>query len=81
MKFYKFISHLLITLGSITAFLLGWASLAHSLKPLQPIPNQILAPLKPIGINAPNTSSNGLFQFYSGNTQQNTGSMFMSRGS
>ena len=36
MKLFKGFLHFLITLVSTFAFLTGWATLAHSLKPAQP---------------------------------------------
>jgi len=61
MKFYKGLLHFLITLVSAFAFLVGWASLAHSLKPVQPVEQESLAaldPLPPVGsFNAPFSST------------------------
>jgi hypothetical protein len=51
MKIFKKFLHILIALGSMIGFLVGWAVLAHSGKPVQPgqpalaVPQQALAPL------------------------------------
>ena len=64
MKLYKGFLHFLITLVSMFAFLTGWATLAHSLKPAQPVKLQALAPLPPVGL-ARKASPSGLQWFAS----------------
>ena len=84
MKLYKAFLHFLITLVSMFAFLLGWATLAHSLKPTQPVNQQQalapLAPLPPVGL-ASNSSSSGGIQIFSPSSQPRARSMFVTRGS
>ena len=83
MKLYKGFLHFLITLVSAFAFLTGWATLAHSLKPTQPVDQQALAPLDPlppVGLTSKTTSqSNGLQWFATPRTR--TRSLFVTRGS
>ena len=81
MKFYKAFLHFLITLVSAFAFLTGWATLAHSLKPIQPVDQQqlmALEPLQPVGL-ASRPTSNGL-QWFSASPRPRTRS-FATRGS
>jgi hypothetical protein len=82
MKLYKGFLHFLLTLVSTFAFLLGWATLAHSLKPTQPVKQETLAPLDPlppVGFsNAPTSSSN--LQIISPSRSRSR-SMFVTRGS
>jgi hypothetical protein len=83
MKLYKGFLHFLITLVSMFAFLMGWATLAHSLKPAQPVKQEALsplAPLPPVGV-ASNSSSSGGLQFFSPSSQPRARSMFVTRGS
>jgi hypothetical protein len=84
MKLYKGFLHFLITLVSAFAFLMGWATLAHSLKPVQPVTQQqALAPLDPlpsVGLVSAPSSSGGL-QFFSPSSQPRARSMFVTRGS
>jgi hypothetical protein len=87
MKLYKAFLHFLITLISMFAFLMGWATLAHSLKPTQPTTQQQqqalapLPPLPPVGV-ASNSSSSGGLQFFSpSSSQPRARSMFVTRGS
>jgi energy-converting hydrogenase Eha subunit F len=85
MKLYKAFLHFLITLVSMFAFLMGWATLAHSLKPTQPTSQQQqalapLAPLPPVGV-ASNSSSSGGIQIFSPSSQPRARSMFVTRGS
>ena len=85
MKLYKGFLHFLITLVSMFAFLMGWATLAHSLKPTQPVTQQQQAlapldPLPPVGVVS-NTSSSGGLQFFSPSSQPRARSMFVTRGS
>jgi hypothetical protein len=84
MKLYKGFLHFLITLVSMFAFLMGWATLAHSLKPTQPVTQQQalapLDPLPPVGVVS-NSSSSGGLQFFSPSSQPRARSMFVTRGS
>ena len=82
MKLYKGFLHFLITLVSAFAFLTGWATLAHSLKPAQPVKQDALAqldPLPPVGLVS-NTSSDG-FQIFSPSPRARAQSRFVTRGS
>jgi hypothetical protein len=80
MKLYKTFLHFLLTSASIGAFLMGWASLAHSLKPIQPVSDvATLEPLPPVGVTRNN--NNSLIQFFSGGSSQASSSRFMTRGS
>jgi hypothetical protein len=82
-KLYKGFLHFLITLVSTFAFLMGWATLAHSLKPAQPVKQEPLAaldPLPPVGmVSSP--SSSGDLQFFSPSPRARSQSMFVTRGS
>jgi hypothetical protein len=83
MKLYKGFLHFLITLVSTFAFLLGWATLAHSLKPTQPVKQEALAPLDPlppVGL-ASNPSPSGGLQFFSQSSRPRARSVFVTRGS
>jgi hypothetical protein len=83
MKLYKGFLHFLITLVSTFAFLMGWATLAHSLKPAQPVKQEALAPLDPlppVGIVS-NSSPSSDLQFFSPSSQLRSRSMFVTRGS
>ena len=83
MKLYKGFLHFLITLISTFAFLMGWVTLAHSLKPTQPIKQEALAsldPLPPVGL-ANNTSSSSGVQLFSAAPRVRSRSMFVTRGS
>ena len=83
MKLYKAFLHFLITLVSAFAFLTGWATLAHSLKPTQPVKQEALAPLDPLPpVGAVgNSSSSGGLQFSSPSPRARSQSMFVTRGS
>ena len=85
MKLYKAFLHFLITLVSAFAFLTGWVTLAHSLKPVQPVKQEALAPLAPlppIGLTGSSSSSNGNgFQTFSPAPRARSQSMFVTRGS
>jgi hypothetical protein len=68
MKNFKNILHLLLALASVFGFLGGWATLAHSGKPVQPVstgggqaldPLPALAPLPAMNLNAAADSSGG----------------------
>ena len=83
MKLYKGFLHFLITLVSTFAFLVGWATLAHSLKPTQPgkkEPLTQLEPLPPVGLGSVPSSSNGV-QLFSSASRPRARSMFVTRGS
>lgn len=83
MKLYKGFYHFLITLVSTFAFLMGWATLAHALKPTQPAQQEALAPLAPlppVGM-ASNPSSSSSLQFFSQAQQPRARSLFVTRGS
>jgi len=83
MKLYKGFLHFLITLVSTFAFLTGWATLAHSLKPVQPVKQEALAPLDPlppVGMVSNSLSSDGL-QIFSPSPRVRSRSMFVTRGS
>ena len=83
MKLYKGFLHFLITLVSTFAFLTGWATLAHSLKPAQPVKQEALAPLDPlppVGLASNSSSSSGL-QIFSPSPRVRSRSMFVTRGS
>jgi hypothetical protein len=82
MKLYKGFLHFLITLVSAFAFLTGWATLAHSLKPVQPVKQDELAqlePLPPVGLVS-SSSSDG-FQIFSTSPRTRSRSIFVTRGS
>ena len=84
MKLYKGFLHFLITLVSTFAFLTGWATLAHSLKPAQPVKQEALAPLDPlppVGLSSNSSSSSGGLQFFSPAPRVRSRSMFVTRGS
>lgn len=81
MKLYKGFLHFFITLVSTFAFLMGWATLAHSLKPTQPIDPKALVelePLAPVGSVRTTTQTGGLF---SAQPRARTRSTFVTRGS
>jgi hypothetical protein len=89
MKIFKTSLHLLIGLGSLTGFLVGWAVLAHSGKPVQPgqtsssnqqalAPLPSLPPIQSIQTNV-DSSSSGL-QFFVPRVQQQSGGGFFSPG-
>ena len=83
MKLYKVFLHFLITLASTFAFLAGWATLAHSLKPAQPVKQEALAPLDPlppVGLVS-NSSPLGGLQTFSPSPRVRSRSMFVTRGS
>ena len=82
MKLYKGFTHFLITLVSAFAFLTGWATLAHSLKPIQPVQQEIVSldPLPPVGLADSPSRSNGL-QLFSPAPQPRSRSTFVTRGS
>jgi hypothetical protein len=83
MKLYKGFLHFLITLVSMFAFLTGWAALAHSLKPTQPITQQALAaldPLPPVGMLSSPSRSNWL-QAFSPFPRPRARALFVTRGS
>lgn len=83
MKLYKAFLHFLITLVSVFAFLTGWVTLAHSLKPAQPVKQVALAPLDPLPPvgQAGNSSSSGGLQIFSPAPRARSQSMFITRGS
>jgi hypothetical protein len=83
MKLYKGFLHFLITLVSTFAFLTGWVSLAHSLKPAQTVKQDELAqlePLPPVGLVS-NSSTSGGLQIFSPSPRVRSRSMFVTRGS
>jgi hypothetical protein len=83
MKLYKGFLHFLITLVSAFAFLTGWATLAHSLKPAQPLKQNAvtqLEPLPPVGLVSDSSSSSG-FQIFSPSPRARSQSRFVTRGS
>jgi len=83
MKLYKGFLHFLITLVSTFAFLMGWVTLAHSLKPAQPVKQEALAPLDPlppVGLVSSSSSNSGL-QLFSQASRPRARSMFVTRGS
>lgn len=83
MKLYKAFLHFVITLVSTFAFLAGWASLAHSLKPIQSVQQNALAaldPLPPVGLLSASSSSDGLQQFLP-TARLRSRSAFATRGS
>jgi len=83
MKLYKGFLHFLITLVSAFAFLTGWVTLAHSLKPAQPVKQEALAPLDPlppVGLTSSSSSSGGL-QVFSPSSRTRSRSVFVTRGS
>jgi len=68
MKNFKNILHILLTLASLFGFLGGWATLAHSGKPVQPVstgggqtldPLPALAPLPEMNLNADTNNNSG----------------------
>lgn len=82
MKLFKGFLHYLITLISTFAFLAGWVTLAHSLKPAQPVQQQELAaldPLPPVGFVNNASQSDVLQQFVTPRTRSR--SFFVTRGS
>jgi hypothetical protein len=70
-------------LVSVFAFLTGWVTLAHSLKPAQPLKQEALAPLEPlppVGLaNIP--SSSGGLQLFSQSPRPRSRTVFVTRGS
>jgi len=83
MKLYKGFLHFFITLVSAFAFLTGWATLAHSLKPTQPVSQKAVAtlePLPPVGMVSNSSSSSGL-QLFAPSPRVRSRSMFVTRGS
>lgn len=83
MKLYKSFLHFLITLVSTFAFLTGWATLAHSLKPTQSVTQEALVPLEPlppVGFVSNQQSSSGL-RLLSQAPRSQTRSFFVTRGS
>ena len=81
MKKFKNTLHIIIAFASVFGFIGGWASLAHSRKPIQPITAEIdpLPPMAPVDLNpqAPSNSNNSLV-FVSPSRRR---SMFTTRGS
>jgi hypothetical protein len=78
MKTFKTSLHLLISFASVLGFLGGWATLAHSRKPIQPQAD--LAPLpalQPVGVFGNNDSG---VQIVSPR-HRSVSSAFMTRGS
>jgi len=67
MKNFKNILHILLALASVFGFLGGWATLAHSGKPVQPAsaggqalePLPALAPLPAMNLNTNNSGGGG----------------------
>jgi hypothetical protein len=83
MKLYKGFLHFLITLVSTFAFLIGWVTLAHSLKPTQPVKQDALAtlePLPPVGFESNSISPGGL-QVFSPSPRARSRTVFVTRGS
>jgi hypothetical protein len=87
MKPFKTSLHILIAFVSMLGFLGGWATLAHSRKPIQPAQSQTLdalAPLDPIPPFNSVTSNNnngGLSSFTPTRRNRAAIPMFMTRGS
>lgn len=84
MKLYKAFLHFIITLVSVFAFLTGWASLAHSLKPIQPADQKVLAglqPLPPVGISFASQPANNRIQWIPASPKPRSRSVFATRGS
>ena len=79
MKLYKGFLHFFITLVSAFAFLTGWVTLAHSLKPIQPVTQEALAPLDPLPpVGLARASSSQLF---STTSRPRARALFVTRGS
>lgn len=66
MKLFRFALNIWITLASIASFLIGWAALAHSPKPIQPSsqPSTVnVAPLPTLTpLNSPQSGGDNGFQ-------------------
>lgn len=82
MKLTKKITHFIIAFTSVSAFLTGWVSMAHSLKPIQPTAfthTISLQPLEPVGaVTTPaNQGKAGLFSV----TPRQRNVVFRTRGS
>jgi len=86
MKIFKKLLHVLITVGSMIGFLLGWAVLAHAGKPVQSgqgqPSQQALAPLPPLppiqSIQVGSVSDGSQLQFF--DPQGQVSSSFFSPG-
>jgi hypothetical protein len=87
MKTFKTGLHILIASFSILGFLGGWATFAHSRKPIQPVQPQVfeaLPPLDPIPAfnSAPSNNNNGGLSSFLPLRRNNAMSpMFVTRGS
>jgi hypothetical protein len=89
MKTFKTSLHILIAFVSMLGFLGGWATLAHSRKPIQPAQSQAqvleaLPPLDPIpSFNSVTSNNNngGLSSFTPTRRNRAALPMFMTRGS
>jgi hypothetical protein len=90
MKIYRYFLHILLSLASLLAFIMGWISFAHSLKPIEAISSSALVPLEPlapVGLadHSNSNSNNNILQFFTGSNQsksnQQPRSSFVSGGS
>lgn len=88
MKKFKNLIHIMLAASSIFAFLTGWVTFAHSLKPNQPI-NDTNAAIEPLpalasigsGLGAADQNNGGLNVFTPSNPGRRTRSFFMTGGS
>ncbi|MCX6080704.1 MAG: hypothetical protein NTW32_14325 [Chloroflexi bacterium] len=84
MKNFKNFLHIIIAFASLLGFLGGWATLAHSPKPVQSGTAQLepLAPLAPIDMNPGSVAANNNSTiFVSPNRRARSRSLFMTGGS
>ena len=90
MKNFKTSLHVLLTFASLLGFLGGWATLAHSRKPIQPTDNSpqgldplpALAPMPAIGTSSSSANSNsGLFSIAPQQSTRRSRAFFATSGS
>jgi hypothetical protein len=89
MKNFKNLLHILLTIASVFGFLGGWATLAHSRKPLQTVSNTqvveplpALSPLPAMNLNpATDNSSNGGLTIIAPSAGRLSRSIFATSGS
>ena len=87
MKNFKNILRILLTFASMLGFLGGWATLAHSRKPIQPVTAQpqTLEPLAPLPSidGSPTNNNNGQLNIFTPPTRRSRASrpLFTTSGS
>jgi hypothetical protein len=89
MKNFKNSLHILLAIASVFGFLGGWATLAHSGKPVQPVsyggqtldPLPALAPLPAMNLNATTDNSGGGLNIIASAPSRRSRPMFTTSGS